>query len=151
MIEFEMNQQTTARIIAGNASANQSQVMISVYELNEINYTLNLIWSSELNTLTHSKGEQVLLANNGVGQTRSIKPDGLYYVRMICLGQQIQQLLGLQNTVHEDLGDYDLVYVADTTDTNPFAYHGHPAGELGQTANSTLKPYVGFKNVVSNS
>jgi hypothetical protein len=151
MIEFEMNQQTTARIIAGNASAQQSQVMISVYELNETNYTLELIWWSELKTLTQSKGEQVLLANNDVGQTRSIKPDGLYYVRMICLGQQIQQLLGLQNTVQDDLGDYDLVYVDSTTNTDPYAYHGHPAGDLGQTANSTLKPYVGFKNVGSNS
>jgi hypothetical protein len=92
-----------------------------------------------------------LLANNDVGQTRSIKPDGLYYVRMICLGQQIQQLLGLQNTVQDDLGDYDLVYVDNTTNTDPYAYHGHPAGDLGQTANSTLKPYVGFKNVGSNS
>ena len=151
MIEFEMNQQTTARIIAGNASAYQSQVMISVYELNETNYTLSLIWWSELKTLTQSKGEQILLANNGVGETRSIKPDGLYYVRMICLGQQIQQLLGLQNTVHDDLGDYDLVYVDSTTNTDPFAYIDQPAGSLGQTANSTLKPYVGFKNVGSSN
>lgn len=151
MIEFEMNQQTTARIIAGNAAANQSSVMISVYELNETNYTLNLIWWSELKTLTHSKGEQVLLANNDVGETRSIKPDGLYYVRMICLGQQIQQLLGLQNTVHDDLGDYDLVYIDSTTNIDPLSYNEQPAGSLGQTANSTLKPYVGFKNVGSNS
>jgi hypothetical protein len=146
MIEFDMTPQTTARFIAGNASAGNSTVMIDVYELNESNYTINLMWWSETKTLTTSKGEQVLNANNGCTQTKTIYPDRLYYARIICTGQQIQQLLGINNTVTEDIGPYDLVYVNDHPDTNPFNLEGRTVNNLGVVGNASFKPYIGFKN-----
>ena len=146
MIEFDMRNDTTARFIAGNASAGKSTVLIDVYELNESDHTLRLMWWSETKTLTTSKGEQVLNANNGCTVTRTIYPDRLYYARIICNDHQIQQMLGINNTVTEDIGPYDLVYVKENPDVNPFNLNGRSVDNLGVVANASFKPYIGFKN-----
>ena len=147
MIEFDMTHDTTARFIAGNASAGNSIVMIDVYELNETDFNLSLMWWSENKTLTKSKGEQVLNANAGCTSSRTIYPDRLYYARIVCNGQQIQQMLGINNTVTEDIGPYDLVYVNDHPDINPYNLNGRNVNQLGVVSNASFKPYIGFKNV----
>ena len=147
MIEFEMKPSTVARIITGNAAANQSKVMIAVYELDESNYTLTLMWWSEKKTLAVSQGEHIINANSACTETRTIYPHKLYYVQVMCFDQQIVNLLGIQNSITYDLGSYDLAYLSTVYDNhNPVTLNGQPVTNLGDTADSTLKVYVGFRN-----
>jgi len=154
MIQFDMDPTTTARIITGNASANQSTVIVAVYELDEEHNQITLQWWSEPKVLTKAKGEHVLAADQGCTQTRTIYPDRLYYVTVLCYAQQIE-ILGETNDLTSDIGDWDIAYVADNLNTaesrNPMTYNGNYMvnSPLGVTAGATLKPYVGFKNVIN--
>jgi len=154
MIEFDMDPTTTARIITGNASANQSTVIVAVYELDEVNHKIWLQWWSAPTVLTKAKGEHVLTANASCTDTRTIYPDRLYYVTVLCYAQQIE-ILGETNNLTDDIGDWDIAYVKDNMNTdesrNPMTYHGNDMtnSPLGVTAGATLKPYVGFKNIIN--
>lgn len=153
MIQFDMDPTTTARIITGNASANQSTVIVAVYELDEADNRIWLQWWSAPTVLTKAKGEHVLLADVGCTDTITIYPDRLYYVTVLCYAQQIE-ILGETNNLTSDIGDWDIAYVAANINTdkrrNPMTYNGNYLvnSPLGDTAGSTLKPYVGFKNVI---
>jgi hypothetical protein len=154
MIQFDMDPTTTARIITGNASANSSTVIVAVYELDEVHNKILLQWWSAPTVLTKAKGEHVLLANADCTGTKTIYPDRLYYVTVLCYAQQIE-ILGETNNLTTDIGDWDIAYVKDNMNTdelrNPVSYDGKDMSiaPLGDTAGSTLKPYVGFKNIIN--
>lgn len=154
MIQFDMDPTTTARIITGNASANQSTVIVAVYELDEANNQIWLKWWSAPTVLSKAKGEHVLSADSGCTRTETIYPDRLYYVTVLCYAQQIE-ILGETNDLTSDIGDWDIAYVDDNMNTaerrNPMTYNGDDmaSSPLGVTAGATLKPYVGFKNVIN--
>lgn len=154
MIQFDMNPTTTARIITSNASANTSTVIVAVYELDEANNEILLQWWSAPTVLSKAKGEHILFANDSCTETKTIYPDRLYYVTVLCYAQQIE-IIGETNSITSDVGDWDIAYVAANINTtqrrDPTTYDGSDmsTSPLGDTAGSTLKPYVGFKNVIN--
>ena len=150
MIEFDMSTTTTARILTYNASKNQSQVQISVYEVDEETGILTLYWLSEVLTLTKESGEHVLGAHSSVEETRTIKPENLYYVEIKSLTQQVG-FIGIANSITMDTGLHDIAYYRNTqvyAETVYTALNGHICDDLGQTGQANFKPYVGFRNDV---
>jgi hypothetical protein len=156
MIEFDMDPHTTARIMISNASPEVTQMQVAIYELNESNYQLELMWWSEKYTIprivpgdTQSgvlKGTHVLHANAECTGTRTIKPEKLYYVNVIAYNQFVA-LLGFTNALTEDIGDYDISYTKDNMSTHdPMNYHNKSVDQLGSTGGATHKPYVAFRN-----
>ena len=156
MIEFDMDPHTTARIMISNASPDVTQMQVAIYELNESNYQLELMWWSEKYTIpriipgdTQSgvlKGTHVLHANAECTGTRTIKPEKLYYVNVIAYNQFVA-LLGFTNALTEDIGDYDISYTKDNMSTHdPMNYHNKSVDQLGSTGGATHKPYVAFRN-----
>ncbi len=156
MIEFDMDPHTTARIMISNASPEVTQMQVAIYELNESNYQLELMWWSEKYTIprivpgdTQSgvlKGTHVLHANDGCTSTRTIKPEKLYYVNVIAYNQ-FAALLGFTNALTEDIGDYDISYTKDNMSShNPTDYDRQSVDQLGSTGGATHKPYVAFRN-----
>lgn len=156
MIEFDMDPSTTARIMISNASPDVTQMQVAIYELNESNYQLELMWWSERYTIpritpsdTQSgvlKGTHVLHANAECTGTRTIKPEKLYYVNVIAYNQFVA-LLGFTNALTEDIGDYDISYTKDNMSTHdPMNYHNKSVDQLGSTGGATHKPYVAFRN-----
>lgn len=156
MIEFDMDLSTTARIMISNASPEVTQMQVAIYELNESNYQLELMWWSKKYTIpriipgdTQSgvlKGTHVLHANAGCIGTRTIKPEKLYYVNVIAYNQ-FAALLGFTNALTEDIGDYDISYTKDNMSTHdPMDYHNKSVDQLGSTGGATHKPYVAFRN-----
>lgn len=156
MIEFDMDPSTTARIMISNASPDLTQMQVAIYELNESNYQLELMWWSEKYTIpriipgdTQSgvlKGTHVLHANIGCTGTRTIKPEKLYYVNVIAYNQFVA-LLGFTNALTEDIGNYDISYTKDNMSTHdPMNYHNKSVDQLGSTGGATHKPYVAFRN-----
>ena len=156
MIEFDMDPHTTARIMISNASPEVTQMQVAIYELNESNYQLELMWWSEKYTIpriipgdTQSgvlKGTHVLHANAGCTGTHTIKPEKLYYVNVIAYNQ-FAALLGFTNALTEDIGDYDISYTKDNMSTHdPMDYHNKSVDQLGSTGGATHKPYVAFRN-----
>jgi hypothetical protein len=156
MIEFDMDPHTTARIMISNASPEVTQMQVAIYELNESNYQLELMWWSEKYTIprivpedTQSgvlKGTHVLHANAGCTSTRTIKPEKLYYVNVIAYNQ-FAALLGFTNALTEDIGDYDISYTKDNMSKHdPMDYHNKSVDQLGSTGGATHKPYVAFRN-----
>lgn len=150
MIEFDMSTTTTARILTYNASKNQSQVQISVYEVDEETGILTLYWLSEVLTLTKESGEHVLGAHSSVKETRTIKPENLYYVEIKSLTQQVG-FIGIANSITMDTGLHDIAYYRNTQVYAEDVYNalnGHICDDLGQTGQANFKPYVGFRNDV---
>lgn len=148
MIEFDMSTTTTARILTYNASKNQSQVQISVYEVNEETGILTLYWLSEALTLTKESGEHILKAHSSIGQERTIKPENLYYVEIKSLTQQVG-FIGIANSITMDTGLHDIAYYRNTNVYAEDVYtalNGHICDDLGQTGQANFKPYVGFRN-----
>lgn len=156
MIEFDMDPSTTARIMISNASPEVTQVQVAIYELNESNYQLELMWWSEKYTIprivpgdTQSgvlKGTHVLHANAGCTDTHTIKPEKLYYVNVIVYNQ-FAAVLGFTNALTEDLGNYDISYTKNNMSThNPTDYDRQPVDILGTTGGATHKAYVAFRN-----
>ena len=156
MIEFDMDPNTTARIMISNASPELTQIQVAIYELNESNYQLELMWWSQKYTIpritpgdTQSgvlKGTHVLHAHADCTGTRTIKPEKLYYVNVIAYNQ-FAALLGFTNALTEDIGDYDISYTRDNMSTHdPMNYHNKSVVQLGSTGGATHKPYVAFRN-----
>lgn len=153
-MEFDVSPNTKARIMTHNCSINVSKSQVAISELNESNATLTPMWWSEIKTLTATAGTVTLTANPGCTQTRTLYPDRLYYASVINRDQQTQYI-GFENKFLDDAGAYDIAYWDDhATNSNHFAgnlpgsLNGIPAGNLGQTGNAKLKPYIAFRNEV---
>ena len=146
-IEFEMNNLTTARILTSNASANRTQVQISVFEVDETQPTviLHAVWNSSLITLDKDKGEHIIRAISDMTDNweYTLKPEGLYYVCFLCLNQQLTTI-GINNYATEDMGNYDLAYVQYNAET--YGKVDIAPEALGQTGLAQFKPYIGFRN-----
>lgn len=152
MIEFDMTPNTTARILTYNASENSSQVQVAVYEVNESNGELTLMWISEVKTLTKQSGEHVLHAHSTCTSTRTIYPEKLYYVEVKSLNQQVG-FIGITNNITMDTGVGNLPDVAYHKSSGVAAEqvpakNGQNCNQLGQTGQANFKPYVGFRNDV---
>ena len=152
MIEFDMTPNTTARVMTYNASQNQSQVQVVVYEVNESTGELTLMWISEVKTLAKPSGEHILHAHTSCTSTRTIYPEKLYYVEVKSLTQQVG-FIGITNSITMDTGVDNLPDVAYhknsgvTAEAVP-AKNGQNCNQLGQTGQANFKPYVGFRNDV---
>jgi hypothetical protein len=158
MIEFDMDQHTTARIMISNASAEVSKVQVAIYELDDsvTPCKLHLMWWSEKYTIpridpgdTQSgvlKGTHVLRANAGCTDPHTIKPEKLYYVLVINY-DQTTALLGFSNSLTEDIGNYDIGYFKENMQNfDPSNYDNANVDDLGTTGGASLKPYVAFRN-----
>jgi len=150
MIEFDMLKTTTARILTSNCSAGTSSVMVAVYEVDENTAKLTPMWWSENTVLQKATGQHVLHCHPDCTETRTLKPEKLYYVEVIVHGQTTH-FLGIDNTFRTDIGDFDITYgrqnvTSAYTNWNPTNFNNQPASVLGDTALGDFKPYVGFRN-----
>lgn len=150
IIEFDMSPSTVARVISTNASENLTHVQVAVYYANEEDNKLELCWWSERHLCTSSKGTHRLEANAGCTDTVTIYPEKLYYVLLITFDQAFDTI-GFANSFTSDAGIFDVAYGHSfNANFNPTSLHMSPVtlyqNPLGETANGTLKPYVGFRN-----
>lgn len=150
MIEFDMLSTTTARILTSNCSAGTSSVMVAVYEVDENTAKLTPMWWSVNTVLQKQSGQHVLHCHPDCTQTRTLKPEKLYYVEVIVHGQTTH-FLGIDNAFRTDIGDFDITYgrqnvTSAYTNWNPSHFNNQPASVLGDTALGDFKPYVGFRN-----
>lgn len=150
MIEFDMLSTTTARILTSNCTEGTSSVMVAVYEVDENTAKLTPMWWS-VNTVLHkASGQHVLHCHPDCTETRTLKPEKLYYVEVIVHGQTTH-FLGIDNAFRTDIGDFDITYgrqnvTSAYTNWNPSQFNERPASVLGDTALGDFKPYVGFRN-----
>ena len=157
MIEFEMNPHTTARIMISNATANASTLQVAIYELNESDYTLKLMWWSEDYVIPPAdpsnpsgeakKGSHTLHRHANCVTTNTIHPEKLYYVMLLNYNQQTS-ILGFKNELTSDIGSYDIAYhnTNKAQGTDPRGLDGALVDALGQTGGASNKPYVAFRN-----
>ena len=150
MIEFDMLSTTTARILTSNCTANTSSVMVAVYEVDENTALLTPMWWSRNTVLTKQTGQHVLHCHPDCTETRTLKPEKLYYVEVIVHGQTTH-FLGIENAFRTDIGAFDITYgrqnvTSAYSNWNPSHFNNSPAGSLGDTALGDFKPYVGFRN-----
>ena len=151
IMDFDVSQHTVARIMTHNASVNASKVLIVICRLDESDSKIYVEWFSNLTTLTKQKGTHTLTANPFCTETRTLHPEMLYYVVVLNLGQTTH-FAGFKNEYNDDAGDYDIAYWTDNAllySTAIINYLNNVSvNALGQTGNSKLKPYVGFRNEV---
>lgn len=149
MIEFDMTPNTTARVLTFNASQNQSQVQVAVYEVNESTGDLTLMWISAPTALSKQSGEHILHNDPTCTETRTIYPEKLYYVEIKALVQQIG-FIGIVNNIYGmDTGVHDVAYEKSNVDTEQVpAKNGQNCNALGTVGQANFKPYVGFRNDV---
>jgi hypothetical protein len=149
MIEFDMTPNTTARVLTFNASQNQSQVQVAVYEVNEDTGNLTLMWISAPTTLTKQSGEHILHNDTSCTLERTIYPEKLYYVEIKALVQQIG-FIGIVNNIYGmDTGVHDVAYEKSNVNAEQVpAKNGQNCNELGTVGQANFKPYVGFRNDV---
>lgn len=152
-IEFDMSQETKARIIMFEPDGNDARVSVGIYLANEDDQgaliNLSLIWNSELTT--PNTGTTVLNADPSTpGGT--IYPDKLYYVtlRVPLVGGQTQGLksvLGIPNNFNTDIGKFDLAYGGANIFNNiyPLTINSQ-INEFSDTSHGTFKPYIAFRN-----
>ena len=157
MIEFEMNPHTTARIMISNATANASTLQVAIYELNESDYKLKLMWWSEDYVIPPAdpsnpsgeakKGSHTLHCHANCVTTNTIHPEKLYYVMLLNYNQQTS-ILGFKNELTSDIGSYDIAYhnTNKPQGTDPRGLDGALVDALGQTGGASNKPYVAFRN-----
>lgn len=150
MIEFDMLSTTTARILTSNCTAGTSSVMVAVYEVDENTAKLTPMWWSVNTVLQKATGQHVLHCHPDCTQTRTLKPEKLYYVEVIVHGQTTH-FLGINNAFRTDIGSFDITYgrqnvTSAYTNWNPSKFDDQPASVLGDTALGDFKPYVGFRN-----
>ena len=153
-MEFDVNSGTKARIMTHNCSVNISKTQVAISELNESDATLTPMWWSEIKTLTATAGTVALTANPSCTETRTLYPDRLYYASVINRDQETQYI-GFENKFLTDAGNYDIAYWDEHSTNNgrfagnlPYSLNGIHAGDLGQTGNAKLKPYIAFRNEV---
>lgn len=149
MIEFDMTPNTTARVLTFNASQNQSQVQVAVYEVNEDTGNLTLMWISAPTALTKQSGEHILHNDSTCTSTRTIYPEKLYYVEVKALVQQIG-FIGIVNNIYGmDTGVHDVAYEKSNVNAEQVpAKNGQNCDSLGTVGQANFKPYVGFRNDV---
>ena len=152
-IEFDMSQETKARIIMFEPEGNDARVSVGIYLANEddpgASINLSLIWNSEL-TIPNA-GTTILNADpNTPGGT--IYPDKLYYVtlRVPSVGgktQGLKSVLGIPNNFNTDIGKFDLAYGGLNMFDNvyPLTITSH-IKEFSDTSHGTFKPYIAFRN-----
>ena len=150
IIEFDMSPSTVARVISTNASENLTRVQVAVYYANEDDNKLRLCWWSERHLCTTKAGTHRLVANAACTDTVTIYPEKLYYVLLIAF-DQFFDTIGFSNSFTSDAGIFDIAYGHSfDANFNPQSLHNSQVtagyNPLGETANGTLKPYVGFRN-----
>lgn len=152
-IEFDMSQETKARIVMFEPEGSDARVSVGIYLANEddqgASINLSLIWNSELTT--PNAGTTILNADsNTPGGT--IYPDKLYYVtlRVPSVGgktQGLKSVLGIPNNFNTDIGKFDLAYGGLNIFDNVYPLTiTSESREFSDTSHGTFKPYIAFRN-----
>lgn len=152
-IEFDMSQETKARIIMFEPDGSDARVSVGIYLANEddpsSSINLSLIWNSELTT--PNAGTTILNADpNTPGGT--IYPDKLYYVtlRVPSVGGKahgLKSVLGITNNFNMDIGKFDLAYGGVNIFDNIYPLTLNSLiNEFSDTSHGTFKPYIAFRN-----